>query len=277
MKKLVSHIACFCILTGLFVSCGSTSNVGYVPNRIEKNVTLPDGAKGDILFSQKWFGELGKYANDKTQWQGKDSVLNTAKTETDLGYGSVWHNKTENTAVETLCNIMEESGFKYGVAYVNYGNRIRRYALTYKKNKLKNSFMDFFDPSHEFYIAYNKKESEKQKKREEKVTKVTEAILSPLTPASINETPEQALYKLRHHTYDISYIGMTYVTSFQYRYIYYDNGRQVYGYIVDLDGNIRREGVGIPKSKENIDEMYPIVSKYSVPKEIRDLAMKSLE
>ena len=276
MKKLVSLIACFCILTGVFVSCVSTSNVDYVPDRIEKNVTLPDGAKGDILFSQKWFGELSKYANDKTQWQGKDSVLNTAKTETDLGYGSVWHNKTENTAVETLCNIMEESGFKYGVAYVNYGNRIRRYALTYKKNKLKNSFMDFFDPSHEFYIAYNKKESEKQKKREEKVT---EAILSSLTPsssASINEAPEQTLYRLRHLTEDISYIGGSQATSLQYRYIYYDNGTKVQGYIVDLNGNIRSEN-GRIGMKASVDEMYPIVPKHSVPKEIRNLAMKSLE
>ena len=139
--------------------------------------------------------------------------------------------------------------------------------------------MDFFDPSHEFYIAYNKKESEKQKKNEEKVTKVTEAILSSLTPsssASINEAPEQTLYRLRHHTEDISYIGTSQATSLQYRYIYYDNGTKLQGYIVDLNGNIRSEN-GRIGMKANIDEMYPIVPKHSVPKEIRNLAMKSLE
>ena len=133
-----------------------------------------------FLFSQKWSGELGKYANDKTQWQGKDSVLNKVKTENELGYGSVWHNEDESADIYTLCNVMEESGFKYGVAYVNFDKRIRRYVFTYKKGKLRNSFMDFFDSSHEFYVAYNKKEAEKQKNREEKVAKVTKTVLEPV-------------------------------------------------------------------------------------------------
>ena len=264
MKKMRSLFMAFAVL---LVGCASTSNVGYVPNRVEKNMLLPDGAKGDVLFSQKWSGELGKYANDKTQWQGKDSVLNKVKTETELGYGSVWHNEGESEAVNTLCAIMEDSGFKYGVAYVNYGNRIRRYVLMYKKNKLKNTFMDFFDPSHEFYVAYNKKESERIEKNKKKVESITEAILSPLAPSSSssNETPEQTLYRLRHKTYDITRVGLRHTEVFQYRYIYYDNGKQVFGYIVDLDGYIRDEIT------------YSIPAKYSISKEIRDLALKSLE
>ena len=267
MKKIRSLFMAFAVL---LVGCASTSNVGYVPNRVEKNMLLPDGAKGDVLFSQKWSGELGKYANDKTQWQGKDSVLNKVKTETELGYGSVWHNEGESEAVNTLCAIMEDSGFKYGVAYVNYGNRIRRYVLMYKKNKLKNTFMDFFDPSHEFYVAYNKKESERIEKNKKKVESITEAILSPLAPSSssTNETPEQTLYRLRHETHDITSVGTRHtggVKVFQWRYIYYDNGKQVFGYIVDLDGNIRDEIT------------YSIPAKYSISKEIRDLALKSLE
>ena len=44
-------------------------------------------------------------------------------------------------------------------------------------------------------------------------------------------------------------------------------------YIVDLDGNIRRfMGVG-----SDFEKNYPIVQSYSVPKEIRDLAQKSLD
>ena len=49
MKKMRSLFMAFAVL---LVGCASTSNVGYVPNRVEKNMLLPDGAKGDVLFSQ---------------------------------------------------------------------------------------------------------------------------------------------------------------------------------------------------------------------------------
>ena len=86
----------------------------------------------------------------------------------------------------------------------------------------------------------------------------------------------QELYKLRHHTFEDTRVGTLHtggIKTLQYRYIYYDNARMVNGYIVDLDGNIRSD-IGIGRT---FDEMYPIVPKYSVSKEIRDLAMKSLE
>ncbi|MCR5081435.1 MAG: hypothetical protein K6B17_08830 [Treponema sp.] len=140
------------VLSVFFIGCGSTPNVGYVPNRVEKNMFMPDGVKADVFFSQKWSGELGDYANNRSQWQGKSSVLVKAKTEAEYGYGTVWHNEDENESIKAICDIMKESGFKYGVAYVNYGNRIRRNVFTYKKGKIRNSFMDFFDETDEFYI-----------------------------------------------------------------------------------------------------------------------------
>ena len=82
MKKLLSLLILAASFSA-FIGCAS-NNVGVVPNRFEKNVTLPDGSKGDVFFSQKWSGELGKYANDKSQWQGKHSVLEKNDTESKL-------------------------------------------------------------------------------------------------------------------------------------------------------------------------------------------------
>lgn len=93
-------------------------------------------------------------------------------------------------------------------------------------------------------------------------------------------TFEQQLYELRHKNWRLACfvgvaidyknaqrtletrrrLGETYV-----RRIYDDKGRKVGGYIVDLNGNIRNEYGG------------EILEYYSVPKEIRNLALKSLE
>jgi len=62
----------------------------------------------------------------------------------------------------------------------------------------------------------------------------------------------------------------------KYRYIYRDNGRIINEYIVDLDGNIRTN-LAIYDRNGDFNKMYPLVEYYSVPKEIRDLAQKSLD
>lgn len=90
-----------------------------------------------------------------------------------------------------------------------------------------------------------------------------------------NGTFTQNLYRLRHRTYEITHQGSAYGSGtkvIKFRYIYRDNGRKVNEYVVDLNGNIRND---MPHT--NFDKAYPIVDYYSVPKEIRILAKKSLE
>ena len=276
MKKILS--AMLSVLTVFLVCCASTSKVGNVPNRVEQNMLMPDGSRADVLFSQKWFGDVHIYANDKNQIKGKKSVLSKAKTEADLGYGEVWHNEDENESIKKICDIMKESGFRYGIAFVNYNKRIRRCCFAYKQNKLKNSFMDFFDESHEFYMAYQEKETAKKRKSSERTEKIVKTLLpTPSVGGSVSS--EQELYRLRHKTQELIYQG-SYQNGgtkiFKYRYIYRDNGRIINEYIVDLDGNIRSNLTGYDRNHD-FNKMYPLVEYYSVPKEIRDLAQKSLD
>ena len=280
MKK--TFLLVLTVFTYTFISYAS-NNGDSIPNRVEKNVTLPDGSNGDVLFSQKWAGELAQYANDRTQWQGKNSIIKKVNSESDLGYGEVWHNADENEAIKNLCDFMVESGYKYGVAYVKYEKRIRRYVLMCRKDRLRSSFMDFFDTTHPAYVAYKQNEAAKQKKREDVVKSIAKTIMGSPTGSSVssNKSYEQTLYDLRHRsmiiiTHDI-HTGKSFV--FEYRNIYYDNGRRVIDYIVDLNGNIRRAiGFGTTdlEAKSDIERKYPKVDYYSVPKDIRELAKKSL-
>lgn len=257
-----------------------------VVEHIEEKMIMPDGATADIYCFKKW-GDASKLANDKSQWKGKHSVLAKSKIDSDLGYGDIWHKSDDNEAIQLIYNVMEEHGSEYAVAFASFDKRIRRYVFTYKKGKLRNSFMDFFDESHDFYIACEEKDAAKQEKLNNIAAGITEAILSPLTAgaeaaSNRKETPEQTLYRIRHHTYEITHQGSykgSGIQVFKYRYIYRDDGRRVIEYIVDLDGNIRSDigSVGTRNTGWTIDKAYPIVEKYSVPKEIRDLAMKSLE
>ncbi len=276
MNKIL--FAVLSIFTVFLVGCASTSKAGNVPNRVEKNMLMPDGSRADVLFSQKWFGDVHKYANDNNKWKGKDSVLSKSKTEVDLGYGEVWHNEDENESIKKICDIMKESGFRYGVAFINYNKRVRRCCFAYKKNKLKNSFMDFFDESHEFYISYQEKEAAKKRKSSERTEKIVKTLLpTPSVGGSVSS--EQELYRLRHKTWELTSIGSVYgsgIKNFKYRHIYRDDGRIINEYIVDLDGNIR-SNIMVHDRNHDFNKMYPLVEYYSVPKEIRDLAQKSLD
>ena len=116
----------------------------------------------------------------------------------------------------------------------------------------------------------------KQKKVEQK--KQTKKVTTNPKSNSGNRTNfAQELYRLRHKTHEISFIGGDNgPETFRWRYIYRDDGRMINEYIVDLDGNIRSSIARIGVDHD-FNEMYPLVQYYSVPKEIRELAMKSLE
>lgn len=231
------------------------------------DMVMPDGVPATIAFYKKW----GPANEDIKTVQPKDkkamigTTLTKAKTESDIGYFRKTYKETDSEDIADICTAMKSCGAKYGVAWVDYGNRVTRCVFTYKGGKLTYDRMDFFDETNEAYADFVAKENAKQEKLNKVVGDLTKALLSPVSNAvsagsNKNETPEQTLYRIRHHDYPALWNSKITV-----RYIYRDDGRQIIDYVVDLDGIIHEEITGA------------IPAKYSVSKEIRELALKSLE
>lgn len=240
------------------------------------DMVMPDGVPATIAFYKKW----GTANEDIKTVQPKDkkamigTTLAKAKTESDIGYFRKTYKETDSEDIADICSAMKSCGAKYGVAWVDYGNRVTRCVFTYKSGKLTYDRMDFFDETNEAYADFVAKENAKQEKLNKVVGDLTKALLSPVSNAvsagsNKNETPEQTLYKLRHHTYTSFIAGKTGQAGeiIRFRHIYRDDGRQIIDYVVDLDGNLRT----------GLSGYYSIVQYYSVSKEIRELALKSLE
>lgn len=254
----------FLILTLLVCSAFAFAD-DYFEERTAKGMVLPDGDVADVLFFKKW-GDANYYIGQMQPKDMKVMIGVKAKTEAEVGYLRKNYKASENESVAALCAIHEETGSVYSVAFVDHGERVTRCVFTYKKGgKLIYDRMDFFDETNGSYADYVARENAKREKITNAISDVITAIIP--TPSASNETPEQVLYRLRHYnffTYIVDRHGD--MATVYYRNIYYDDGRRVYGYIVDLDGNIRSDV-----------NMYSIVQRYSVPKEIRDLAQKSLD
>lgn len=241
----------------------------YNAVRIEENMTLPDGNTGTILFFKEW-NDAKKYANDESQWNGYRVWPNPlpSKSEQDFGHYTKWHKVNENEAIQKIATIMNEVGAVYGITFIHNEKQIRRAALTIKGKKIRYSFMDFFDESHPAYIS-----------SKEKFDEIFSLESKKGTTSGRNLTFEERLYMLRHQNWPLSATGNSrggrgngrrggaYEPPLieEVRHIYYDDGREVYGYVVDFNGNIRDAYSGA------------VYQYYSVPQEIRDLALKSLE
>lgn len=240
------------------------------------DMVMPDGVTATIAFYKKW----GPANEDIKTVQPKDkkamigTTLTKAKTERDIGYFRKTYKETDSEDIADICNAMKSCGAMYGVAWVDYGNRVTRCVFTYKGGKLTYDRMDFFDETNEAYADFVAKENEKKERTERIVGDLTKALLSPVSNAASSgsnkkETPEQTLYELRHHTYTTFIAGKSGQVgeNIRFRHIYHDDGSLVIEYVVDLDGNLRTDILG----------NYSIVQYYSVSKEIRELALKSLE
>ncbi len=253
----------------------------YNAVRIEENMILPDGNIGKILFFKEW-NDAKKYANDKSQWDGYSVWPGAlpAKTEQDYGFCTKWHQADENEDIQKISAIMNEMGAVYGITFIHNEKQIRRGTLTNKGKKIRYAFMDFFDESHPAYIASKEKREDTMKTIDEIGDSIGNAIVPKIGGPSNNElTFEQRLYMLRHQNCPLSATGNSrggrgngrrggaYEPPLieEVRHIYYDDGREVYGYVVDFNGNIRDAYSGA------------VYQYYSVPQEIRDLALKSLE
>lgn len=149
--------------------------------------------------------------------------------------------------------------------------------IFYKSFNNFNSALKEFKNQRNQYVKELEKESSKEtkqsttKKQNSKTNGKTSKSSKKNT--SSNEKFQRELYRLRHEPHQTaSSIGLDNEIrrGIQYRYIYYDDGRMEQQYFVDLDGNIR-------SFHRDINGNYPILPYYSVPKETRDAAMKSLE
>lgn len=151
------------------------------------------------------------------------------------------------------------------------------YNVYYKEFNDFNSALKEFKNLRDQYVRQLEKESSKETKQTtaKKQNSKSNSNTSKTTKKNTNskEKFELELYRLRHETHDYGGKSIGLGGKIQrkgpppFRYIFYDNGRRDSNYVVDLDGNLR--------DQRGID--YPIVPYYSVPKETRDAAMKSLE
>jgi len=261
MKKIL----CVCFVLATFVLGAFSQSLNA--DGIVSDMVMPDGNTATIALYKKW----GPANTDIQAVQPKDkkamigTTVTKAKTESEIGYFRKTYKENETEDIAALCEAMKSCGATYGVAWLDFGSRVTRCVFTYKSGKLTYDRMDFFDESNGDYADFVAKENAKKERAEKIVGDLTKALLSPVSNAvsagsNKNETPEQTLYRIRHHDYPALWNSKITV-----RYIYRDDGRQIIDYVVDLDGIIHEEITGA------------IPAKYSVSKEIRELALKSLE
>ena len=261
MKKIL----CVCFVLATFVLGAFSQSLNA--DGIVSDMVMPDGNTATIALYKKW----GPSNTDIQAVQPKDkkamigTTVTKAKTESEIGYFRKTYKENETEDIAALCEAMKSCGANYGVAWLDFGSRVTRCVFTYKGGKLTYDRMDFFDESNGDYADFVAKENAKKERAEKIVGDLTKALLSPVSNAvsagsNKNETPEQTLYRIRHHDYPALWNSKITV-----RYIYRDDGRQIIDYVVDLDGIIHEEITGA------------IPAKYSVSKEIRELALKSLE
>lgn len=261
MKKIL----CVCFVLATFVLGAFSQSLNA--DGIVSDMVMPDGNTATIALYKKW----GPANTDIQAVQPKDkkamigTTVTKAKTESEIGYFRKTYKENETEDIAALCEAMKSCGATYGVAWLDFGSRVTRCVFTYKGGKLTYDRMDFFDESNGDYADFVAKENAKKERAEKIVGDLTKALLSPVSNAvsagsNKNETPEQTLYRIRHHDYPALWNSKITV-----RYIYRDDGRQIIDYVVDLDGIIHEEITGA------------IPAKYSVSKEIRELALKSLE
>ena len=270
MKKIL----CVCFVLATFVLGAFSQSLNA--DGIVSDMVMPDGNTATIALYKKW----GPANTDIQAVQPKDkkamigTTVTKAKTESEIGYFRKTYKENETEDIAALCEAMKSCGATYGVAWLDFGSRVTRCVFTYKSGKLTYDRMDFFDESNGDYADFVAKENAKKERAEKVVGDLTKALLSPVSNAvsagsNKNETPEQTLYELRHHTYTTFIAGKSGQVgeNISFRHIYHDDGSLVIEYVVDLDGNLRTD----------ISGNYSIVQYYSVSKEIRELALKSLE
>lgn len=259
MKKIV-------LLVALLATCVfSLSAQSLNADAVGVDMVMPDGVTATIAFYKKW----GPANEDIKAIQPKNmkAMIGTsvvkAETESDIGYLRKTYKATDSEAVADICESMKYCGATYGVAWVDYGNRVTRCVFTYKGGKLTYDRMDFFDETNQTYMEYVKKENAKKEKLLNTVGDLTKNFLSPIADAAVaanstsnvsqKVTPIKCIF--RGHD-GIRFEGYN---------IFYENGDIDMDYIIDSAGNYR---------KNDLLHSYPIVKETVVPKKVQDAVAK---
>ena len=151
------------------------------------DMVMPDGVTATIAFYKKW----GTANEDIKTVQPKDkkamigTTLAKAKTESDIGYFRKTYKETDSEDIADICTAMKSCGAMYGVAWVDYGNRVTRCVFTYKGGKLTYDRMDFFDETNEAYADFVAKENAKKERAEKIVGDITKTVMGGVSNAVV--------------------------------------------------------------------------------------------
>ena len=157
MKKIFSVM--MLLATCVFGLAAQTPNA----DAYGVDMIMPDGVTATIAFYKKW----GSAKEDINAVQPKDkkpmvgTTVAKAKTESGIGYFRKTYKADESEDIADICEAMKSCGAMYGVAWVDYGNRVTRCVFTYKGGKLTYDRMDFFDETNEAYADFVAKEKAK--------------------------------------------------------------------------------------------------------------------
>lgn len=228
------------------------------------DMIMPDGVTATIAFYKKW-GPANEYIK-AVQPKDKKPMIGTtmtkAKTESDIGYFRKTYKADEAEDIADICEAMKSCGAMYGVAWVDYGNRVTRCVFTYKGGKLTYDRMDFFDETNEAYADFVAKENAKQERAEKIVGDLTKAILSPIADGAIATLNSSR--KMNITPIEQTFRGRDGIRFRGYR-IWYENGGFDMEYIIDSNGNYR---------KYDLLFTYPIVKETIVPQKVKDAVAK---
>lgn len=230
------------------------------------DMVMPDGVPATIAFYKKW----GPANEDIKTVQPKDkkamigTTLTKAKTESDIGYFRKTYKETDSEDIADICNAMKSCGAMYGVAWVDYGNRVTRCVFTYKGGKLTYDRMDFFDESNGDYADFVAKENAKKERVEKVVGDLTTAILRPIADGAVNAINNSNSPNFKTTPIEQTFRGHNGI-RFKGYCIRYDNGDMDMDYIIDSAGNYRK--------KDSLHS-YPIVKETIVPQKVRDAVAK---
>ena len=292
MKKfyLIICITLTVLLSVFLSSCVSMSTNDNIQPVSYKNVTLPDGNVADIKLFPNW-KQAGAYLkeikpkNKRTYYAIEEVGLKGASFSPDVSVNTKGYlRKTwvgTDSKVKALYNTMAAGKYRFAIGGIQKNDEWLQIMITCKNGNLTYDRTGYVDENSKLYKeAVAKRESKSSSSRISFSSGSTSSSSNKnnnsnaSSKAAQNERFQRELYRLRHETNEGLYFGNGHAGGYSrtpdFRYIYYDNGEKVYGYVVLLDGNFI--------SEYDTYKVNPrIIPYYSVPKQIRELALKSLD
>ena len=232
------------------------------------DMIMPDGVTATIAFYKKWgpANEAIKAVQPKDKKPMIGTTMTKAKTESDIGYFRKTYKADESKDIADICEAMKSCGAKYGVAWVDYGNRVTRCVFTYKGEKLTYDRMDFFDETNEAYADFVAKENERREKMNAAIKSIVSKLFGAKEPLSPKEF-KQELYRARHAPRELmdawGNIIICYLIFSDEGYCYSTNNPHL---VVDQNGRFR---------VYNFNNCM-IIPSSEVSQEVKEAAQKSL-